>query len=157
MAITDAHFQLVTFQLGEELYGVDIMDVKEIVKIQDVRQVPNTPYYVEGFFHLRNEIIPIISLHKRFHIKKAVLEDENVDSGGFIILKIGNYKVGIVIDRIARVVSVAQADVQPPPQMITGIGTEYINGVIRQDNGYLILLDIHKLFNTTELHNLTNL
>ncbi len=157
MAITDAHFQLVTFQLGEELYGVDIMDVKEIVKIQDVRQVPNTPYYVEGFFHLRNEIIPIISLHKRFHIKKAVLEDENVDSGGFIILKIGKYKVGIVIDRIARVVSVAQDDVQPPPQMITGIGTEYINGVIRQDNGYLILLDIHKLFNTTELHNLTNL
>ncbi len=157
MAITDAHFQLVTFQLGEELYGVDIMDVKEIVKIQAVRQVPNTPYYVEGFFHLRNEIIPIISLHKRFHIKKAVLEDESDDAGGFIILKIGAHKVGIVIDRIARVVGVDKDDVQPPPQMITGIGTEYINGVIRQTNGYLILLDIHKLFNTTELQKLTNL
>ena len=75
--------------------------------------------------------------------------------GGFIILKIGKYKIGIVIDRIARVVMVRQEDVQPPPQMITGIGTEYINGVIRQDSGYLILLDIRRLFNPKELQKLT--
>ena len=156
MAMTDAQFQLVTFQLGEELYGVDIMDVKEIVKVQEVRQIPNAPYYVEGFFHLRNEIIPIISLHKRFHLKKANFDEDDEYLGGFIILKIGKYKIGIVIDRIARVVMVRQEDVQPPPQMITGIGTEYINGVIRQDSGYLILLDIRRLFNPKELQKLTS-
>ena len=155
MAMTDEHFQLVTFQLGEELYGVDIMDVKEIVKIQDVRQIPNSPYYVEGFFHLRNEFIPIISLHKRFHIQTASLD--NSDEGGFVILKIGKYKIGIIIDRIARVLGVSHDEVQPPQQMITGIGTEYINGVIRQESGYLILLDIRKLFNPAELQKLTSL
>ena len=62
--------QLVTFQLGEELYGVDIMDVKEIVKVCAVRPIPNAPYYVEGIFNLRSEIIPVINLHKRFQIKK---------------------------------------------------------------------------------------
>jgi len=63
--------QLVTFQLGEELYGVNIMDVKEIVRVQAIRGIPNAPMYVEGIFNLRSEIIPIISLHKRFHLKKT--------------------------------------------------------------------------------------
>ena len=63
----DTQFQLVTFHLGEELYGVNIMDVKEIVKVQSVRVIPNAPYYVEGIINLRGEIIPIIALHKRFN------------------------------------------------------------------------------------------
>ena len=73
MASDDIVYQLVTFQLGEELYGVDIMDVKEIVRIQPVRPIPNAPYYVEGIFNLRREIIPIINLHKRFRLKKMSL------------------------------------------------------------------------------------
>ena len=59
----ESQFQLVTFQLGEELYGVNIMDVKEIVRLQNVRVIPNAPYYVEGIINLRGEIIPIIDLH----------------------------------------------------------------------------------------------
>lgn len=157
MAAGDSQYQLVTFQLGEELYGVDIMDVKEIVRIQDVRPIPNAPYYVEGIFNLRSEIIPIINLHKRFHLKKAILEDGDEYLGGFIILNIEGNKLGIIIDRIARVVMVQQSEIQPPPQMISGIGAEYINGVVRQESGYLIVLDIRRLFNPKELQKLTSL
>lgn len=147
--------KLVTFQLGEELYGVEIMDVDQIVRVQEVRPIPNAPYYVEGIFNLRSEIIPIISLHKRFHIKKATSDENDQFLGGFIILKIQNNKIGIVIDRIARVVDVKKDDVQPPPQMIAGIGAEYIYGVTRKDSGYLIILDIHRLFNPKELQKIT--
>jgi len=157
MAAGDSQFQLVTFQLGEELYGVDIMDVKEIVRIQDIRPIPNAPYYVEGIFNLRSEIIPIINLHKRFHLKKAQLEEGDEYLGGFIILNIEGNKLGIIIDRIARVVMVQQDEIQPPPQMISGIGAEYINGVVRQESGYLIVLDIRRLFNPKELQKLANL
>lgn len=157
MAVGDSQFQLVTFQLGEELYGVDIMDVKEIVRIQDIRTIPNAPYYVEGIFNLRSEIIPIINLHKRFHLKKAVLEEGDEYLGGFIILNIEGNKLGIIIDRIARVVMVQHSDIQPPPQMISGIGAEYINGVVRQEAGYLIVLDIRRLFNPKELQKLASL
>ena len=143
--------QLVTFQLGEELYGVDIMDVKEIVKVCDVRQIPNAPYYVEGIFNLRSEIIPVMNLHKRFQIKKLEVGEDEEMEGGFIILNIDNNKIGIIIDKIARVVTVDMADVKAPPQMISGIGTEYIQGVIRQEEHYLIMLDIRKLFNPKEL------
>ncbi len=154
MAIGDSQFQLVTFQLSEELYGVDIMDVKEIVKIQNIRPIPNAPYYVEGIFNLRSEIIPIISLHKRFRLSAIQKTEEEDFEGGFIILNIEGNKIGIIIDRVARVVMVNSDEVKPPPQMLSGIGTEYIHGVIRQENGYLILLDIRRLFNPKELQKL---
>lgn len=153
MAVVDSQFQLVTFQLGEELYGVDIMDVKEIVKNQEVRPIPNAPYYVEGIFNLRSEIIPVISLHKRFRLNALEVAEGDEDyQSGFIILNIDNNKIGIIIDKIARVVMVNSEDVKPPPQMLNGIGTEYIHGVLRQEEGgYLIVLDIRKLFNPKEL------
>ena len=152
----DDLLKLVTFQLGEELYGVEIMDVDQIVRVQDVRPIPNAPYYVEGIFNLRSEIIPVISLHKRFHIKKASLDEGDEFLGGFIIIKVENNKIGIIIDRVARVVDVKKEEIQPPPQMIAGIGAEYINGVARRDPGYLIILDIHRLFNPKELQKLTS-
>lgn len=152
MAGEDSQFQLVTFQLGAEVYGVDIMDVKEIVKLQDVRPIPNAPYYVEGIINLRSEVIPIIDLHKRFRLSTVDETDYADFEGGFIILNIEGNKIGIIIDRVARVVPVGNEDIKEPPQMLTGIGTEYIRGVIRSDSGgYLIMLDIRKLFNPKEL------
>ena len=149
--------QLVTFQLGEELYGVNIMDVKEIVRVQSIRSIPNAPTYVEGIFNLRSEIIPIINLHKRFHLRKLVSSEEDELLSGFVILDIDGMKLGIIIDRVSRVVTIEKDDVQPPPQMVSGIGAEYILGVVRQEKGYLIILDIRDLFNAKELQKLLDI
>jgi purine-binding chemotaxis protein CheW len=149
--------QLVTFQLGEELYGVNIMDVKEIVRVQAIRAIPNAPTYVEGIFNLRSEIIPIINLHKRFHLKKAIASDDDDLLSGFVILDVDGLKLGIIIDRISRVVTIERDDIQQPPQMVSGIGAEYIQGVVRQEQGYLIILDIRILFNPKELKKLIEL
>lgn len=153
----DSQFQLVTFQLGDELYGVNIMDVKEIVKLQNVRVIPNAPYYVEGIINLRGEIIPIIALHKRFRIQAIEHKEGDDFEGGFIILNIDNNKIGIIIDRVARVVTVKREDVKNPPQMLSGIGSEYIEGVIKEDNGYLIVLNIRKLFDGKELQKIIDM
>jgi purine-binding chemotaxis protein CheW len=149
--------QLVTFQLGEELYGINIMDVKEIVRVQDIRAIPNAPIYVEGIFNLRSEIIPIINLHKRFHLKKLLNSEEDELLSGFIIIDIDGMKLGVIIDRVSRVVTIEKDDIQPPPQMLSGIGAEYIQGVVRQDQGYLIILDIRDLFNPKELQKIAEL
>jgi len=151
MAEQETQLQLVTFQISEELYGVDIMDVKEIVRVQDIRSIPNAPVYVEGLFNLRGEIIPIISLHKRFHLRRAQLGEDEELLSGFIIIDIDGMKLGVIIDKVERVVSIEAQDIQPPPQMLTGIGAEYIQGVINRETGYLILLDIRKLFSAKEL------
>jgi purine-binding chemotaxis protein CheW len=153
----DTQHQLVTFQLGEELYGIDIMDVKEIVRVQNVRPIPNAPTYVEGIFNLRKEIIPIINLHKRFHLKKSVMTEEDELLSGFVIIDIDGMKLGIIIDRVSRVVTIKQEEIQPPPQMLAGIGTEYIRGVVRQTEGYLIILEIRSLFNPKELQKISEL
>ncbi len=156
MSINNQQFQTVTFQLGNELYGVDILDVKEIVKAQEIRAIPHAPIYVEGIFNLRGEVIPIMSLHKRFNIEQFVYENEVEEelNRGFIILNIDGLKISIVIDRVSRVVTINAADVKPPPQMLTGIGSEYIHGIVEDKNGYLIILDIRKLFDTKELQRL---
>jgi Chemotaxis signal transduction protein len=151
MVEQDTQIQLVTFQISEELYGIDIMDVKEIVRVQEIRSLPNAPGYVEGLFNLRGEIIPIISLHKRFHLKKAQIGEDDELLSGFIIIDIDGMKLGVIIDKVERVVSIEAQNIQPPPQMLSGIGAEYIQGVVNRENGYLIILDIRKLFSAKEL------
>ena len=154
MADGEKQIQLVTFQLGDEHYGIDIMEVKEIVRIQEVRPIPNAPAYVEGIFNLRGEIIPIINLHKRFHLSRAVLSDEDRLLSGFVIIDLNGKQVGVVIDKVSRVVTINAKQIQPPPQMMTGIGSEYIQGVSNDKSGYLIILNIQRLFNPKELQQL---
>ena len=153
----EVQFQLVTFRLGEELYGVNIMDVKEIVRLQNVRVIPNAPYYVEGIIKLRSEIIPIIDLHKRFNIQSTAKPEDIEMEGGFIILDIEGSKIGIIIDKVERVVTIKEEDVKEPPQMLSGIGNEYIEGVVREDHGYLIMLNTRKLFNASELQKIIDI
>jgi len=154
MADNDQQLQLVTFQLGKEHYGIDIMDVREIYSQQDVRDIPNAPSYVEGIFNLRGDIIPVINLHKRFHIEKADLTEDEMLLSGFIIISINDMQLGVIIDKVQRVVTIEQKSIQPPPQMISGIGAEYIQGVVHEDSGYLIILDIRRLFDPKELQQL---
>lgn len=149
-----SQLQLVTFQLGGEQYGIDIMEVEGMVKVEEVRQIPHAPDYVEGIFNLRGEIIPVINLHRRFHLRRPELSEEDQLLSGFVIISIDSTHLAVVIDRVSRVVTVQRTDIQPPPQMISGIGAEYIQGVVQQDEGYLIILDIRKLFNLKELHEL---
>lgn len=149
--------QMVTFQLADELYGIDILDVKEIVRVQEVRAIPNAPAYVEGIFNLRREIIPVINLHKRFALKKIPPSQEDVMLSGFIIIDVDGMKIGVIIDKVSRVVTIDSQEIQPPPQMLTGIGAEYIQGVVRQGETYLIILDIRSLFNSRELQKIAEL
>jgi len=149
--------QLVTFQLGQEHYGVDIMDVEGIVKVEDVRSIPNAPVYVEGIFNLRGEIIPVINLHKRFHLKRARLSEEEELLSGFVIISIDGVHLAVIIDKVSRVVTIDGTEIQAPPQMIAGIGAEYIQGVVHREEGYLVILDIRRLFNLKELEQLGNM
>ena len=149
--------KIVSFQLGKEIYAIDIMDVKEIVKIQEVREIPNAPPYVEGILNLRGVVTPIINLHKRFCFEKVELSEEDELLSGFIILEINDMILGIIIDKILRVISIEDMDILPPPKMIAGIGVEYIQGVIKEDDHYIIILNISKLFNPKELQQLSEI
>ena len=150
----NSKLQLVTFQLGEELYGIDIMEVEGIVRENNIRAIPNAPSYVEGIFNLRGTIIPVINLHKRFHLTRAGLSEEDKLLSGLIVININDMLIGVVIDKVSRVITIDTDKIQQPPQMLSGIGAEYIRGVTHEDEGYLIILDIHRLFDPKELQQL---
>jgi purine-binding chemotaxis protein CheW len=149
--------QAVTFQLGQEMYGIDIMDVKRIVGMKEVREIPNAPPYVEGILNLRGVVTPIINLHKRFLFKKVEMSEDEALLSGFIIIEINRMILGIMIDKILRVVTIDPAQIQPPPKMISGIGVEYIQGVVNDEGNYIIILNIQKLFNPKELQQLSTI
>ncbi|MBT3273199.1 MAG: chemotaxis protein CheW [Spirochaetales bacterium] len=149
--------QLVTFELGEELYGINIMDVNEIVQLQEVRAIPSAPLYVEGIINLRGAITPIISLHRRFNIQRAGSSQEASLLSGFLILDVQGMQLGVLIDKVSRVVTIDMAEIREPPQILSGIGKEYIEGVTSDTSGYLIILDINRLFDPRELQQLGQL
>ena len=148
------NLQLVTFELGGETYGIDIMQVEGIVQVQQIRPIPYAPEYVEGIFNLRGEIIPVINLHRRFRLKQMNLSEEDKLLSGMVILAIDDMHLAVMIDKVSRVVRVNRDDIQPPPQMISGIGAEYIQGVVNNEDNYLIILDARRLFNMRELEQL---
>jgi purine-binding chemotaxis protein CheW len=150
-------FQVVTFQLGQEMYGIDIMDVKRIVGLREVREIPNAPPYVEGILNLRGVVTPIINLHKRFMFEQIELGDDEALLSGFVIIEINKMVLGIMIDKILRVITIDPVHIQPPPKMIAGIGVEYIQGVVNEEGTYVIILDIQKLFNPRELQQLSTI
>ena len=151
MADSNTSLQIVTFQLGAEKYGIDIMEVKEIVDYEEIRSIPNAPVYVEGIYNLRGDIIPIISLHRRFHLKRP----DDIDEDSLLIITIGGMELGIIIDRVLRVIPIEAEEIQPPPQMLSGIGAEYIQGVVNKEDGYLIILDSLRLFDPEELRQIS--
>jgi len=150
----DDFMQLVTFNLGKEEYGIDIMKVEGIVREEEIRSIPNAPLFVEGVFNLRGEIIPVISLHKRFFIDEAKKDEADDLLRGFIIIRVNNMKLAVKIDKVSKVTNIDKKKVQQPPQMNRGIGSEYIQGVTSLDDQYIIILDIERLFALKELKQL---
>jgi purine-binding chemotaxis protein CheW len=128
------------------------MDVKEIVSIREIRPIPNAPSFIAGILNLRNMIFPIIDLHKRFQIEKSSLGEDEELLSGFVIININAMQIGIIIDKVCRVVDIDSAAIQPPPKVLSGIGAEYIQGVFNNEGEYLIILNIARLFNPVELH-----
>jgi purine-binding chemotaxis protein CheW len=144
---------LVSFKIASELYGIDIMDVKEIINLSEITPIPNSPDFVDGVINLRGTIIPIVDLGKRFNFKKRNFTDDEELLRGIIIINVNNLLIGIIIDQVNRVLNIFTEQIQQPPQMISGIGADYINGVVKLDekDNLLIILNIKKLFSKKEL------
>ncbi len=146
---------LVTFKICNELYGIDIMEVSEIIRVLDITPIPNAPSFVEGVVNLRGEIIPVVDLVKRFKFKEREFTEEEELLRGIIVVGVEDMTIGVIIGAVNRVLSVPADKLQPPPHMVSGVGAEYIRGVVRLDEALLVVLNINKLFSKQELMQLS--
>ena len=132
--------QLVSFDLGNEEYAVDILKVQEINRMVDITTIPNAPFYVEGVINLRGKVIPVINLRKKFGF-----DLKEMDSHSRIIVVDVGKTVGLIVDSVSEVLRLSSETVEPPPPMTGNGSSEYILGIGKLQDRLLILLDIDSL------------
>ncbi len=148
---SDELLQLVSFNIGEEEFGVDILKVQEINRMVDVTRVPNTPEYVDGVINLRGKVIPIIDLRRRFGMERKE-KDKNTR---IIVVELNSKVLGFVVDAVSEVLRINKSLSEPPPPIIAGIESDYITAIAKLENRLLILLDLERVL-TAEEHETTN-
>lgn len=142
--------QLVTFSIGEEEFGVDILKVQEIIRTMEITKVPRAPDFVEGVINLRGKVIPIIDLRKRFGLPTR----DHDKHTRIIVIEINNMIVGFVVDSVSEVLRIPASTVEPPPPVVSGLESEYISGVGKLEDRLLILLDLNRLLSKEERNEL---
>ncbi len=146
--------QLVSFSLDDEEFGVEVLKVREIIRVPCVTRVPNTPPYVEGVINLRGKVIPIMSIRKRFGIRAA----ENDKRTRIIVMDVDDELMGFIVDSVSEVIRVSEKEIQPPPTAVTsGIDHECMSGVINQAERLLVLLELEKISSQDEKNFFTNM
>ncbi len=139
--------QLVSFEVGDEEFAVPILSVQEINRMMQITPVPQSPPFVEGVINLRGKIIPVIDLRKRF----GMSELENSDDVRIIVVEVANRVLGFTVDRVNEVLRINSSIVEPPPSMVCGLDTDYVQGVGKLEDRLLILLHLEKLFTADEM------
>ncbi len=139
------HAQYVSFMLGAEEYGADIMRVQEIKGWDSVTRVPSTAEYVLGVVNLRGAIVPVIDLRVRFGLDRAPFDATTVIMVMRIATGRGERIVGMVVDAVTEVYDIALGSIQPPPELLGAVDNTFIKGIADLNGKMVILLDIEKL------------
>lgn len=151
---TEDVIQMVGFVVAGELFGVDILMVQEIIKDINITAIPDSPDFIKGVINLRGNIIPVINLAKR--LKLADIHGSRREDGWIIVLNVGDRVTGFVVERVTRVIKVQADQIKPPPELVvSGLESDYIRGVCRQDQQLLAILDFNRILLVDEFKKLS--
>ncbi|MGB9793157.1 MAG: chemotaxis protein CheW [Thermacetogeniaceae bacterium] len=137
--------QLVVFELAGELYGVDIFDVREIIRDTPVTRIPKTPEFVEGVVNLRGKLIPVIDLRKRFGFAEA----ERTRETRIIIVDISGIEAGLIVDCVKEVATVDESSIEPAPD-ITKVNAAFVEGLAKRDGELIIIIKLSSVLEAEE-------
>jgi purine-binding chemotaxis protein CheW len=140
--------QLVGFAVGKEEYGVDIMSVREIIRMVEITRIPDTPEYVEGVINLRGVVIPVIDFRKRFGTVDT--GDNREDDRRIVVVDIKGKRVGLIVDRVTQVVKLDGERISPPPEVVKDQGQDYIGGIGQLGAKMVIILNVEELLGREE-------
>lgn len=143
--------QYLTFTLAEEQYAVDVYDVKEVLEFTTVTRVPRTLEFMRGVINLRGSVVPVIDLRSKFGMEPT---EKTIDTSVVVLeVEIGGDKitVGALADSVQEVITLDDEAIEPPPRIGTRINTDFIRGIGKQDDRFIIVLDINRVFAEDEL------
>jgi len=139
--------QVVVFGLLNEEYGLEITDVQEIVRFQEITKIPDAPVFIKGILNLRGKVIPIIDLKRRFYQMDSTV----TESTRILVVKVGDKTIGIIADEVSEVLRVPEEAIEPTPSLLDEFNQSGIVGVGKLENRLLILLNLEKTLSTEEL------
>lgn len=150
----DQYRQYLTFLVGKDNFGINILDVKEIIEIGNITRIPKTPDYIRGVINLRGNVVPVIDLSARLDRQRSeitklsciVLVEVEVHGEAQII--------GALVDQVNEIIDIPEAHIQPAPDFGTDIRTDFIQAMGRVDDNFIILLAIDRILSVEELSQL---
>ena len=145
--ISDIEGKFLTFVLGEEIYGIEILKAREIIGLMDITTVPQTPDYMKGVINLRGKVIPVIDLRKKFSMQEGVHTQETC----VIVVEVNSSSIGLIVDSVSEVSDITGEEIENAPSYGQGIDTSFIMGLGKVKDKIIILLDIDAVLSTEEL------
>jgi purine-binding chemotaxis protein CheW len=145
-AALDSLIQVIRFRLGEEDFAMDILQVEEIIRMMEITKVPKSPDFVEGVINLRDRVIPVVDLRKRFDIPRKDADSQT----RIIVLKTRPKRVGIIVDSVSEVLRLPTETVEESPSLVGNIDARCISGVAKIGQSLLMVLDAELILSSTE-------
>jgi len=149
----DPVLQWVTFQLGEETYGVNVMQVQEVLRVTEIAPVPGAPGYVLGIINLRGNVVTVLDTRKRFGMSPRELDD----ASRILIIESADNVVGLMVDSVSEVVYLRASEMEAAPNVGNEESSRFIQGVCNRDEELLILVDLNKLLTEDELRDIRSM
>ncbi len=137
----DNQQQWATFQLAEELYGINVMQVKEVLRLTEIAPVPGAQHYILGIINLRGNVITVIDTRTLFGLSRS----KATDNSRIIVIELSDQVVGMLVDSVAEVIYLKQSDIERAPNVGTDESTRYIQGVSYHNEELIILLDLNRM------------
>lgn len=145
-ALDDPILQWVTFSLAGEKYGVNVMQVQEVLRYTEIASVPGAPFYVLGIINLRGKVVAVIDARRRFGLS----DGEETDQRRIIVIEAETHVIGILVDSVAEVVYLRKSEIEVAPNMGNSENTRFVQGVCHKNNELLILIELEKLLTEDE-------
>ncbi len=142
--------QFLTFTLGEEEYGIDILKVQEIKGYSAITRIPRAPSYLKGVMNLRGTIVPIVDLRIKFGLEPAAYDQFTV----IIVVVVQGRAMGLIVDTVSDVLNIPASDIQPAPEFSGSVDTSFISGMGKAGDKLIILLDVYKVLAADEFQTL---
>jgi purine-binding chemotaxis protein CheW len=143
--------QMISFSVGSERFGVEILVVQEIIMMSNITEIPNSPEFVEGVINLRGNIIPVLDLRKRLRLRGYKSTEAHKPGTRILVVEIEGNVTGFIVDSVAKVLTIPASKIAPPPDIIVaGVQSLYISGVVHLEEGILIILDFRRILSMEE-------
>ena len=145
-------YQYMTFNIGDEIYGVSVLKVHEIIGMTKITHVPNSMQFMKGVINLRGKVVPVVDMRLKFNMDEREYDDQTV----ILIVELKERLIGMIVDTVSEVVDMVEQSIQDTPHFSSQIETDYIQGIGNKDDNLIILLDVDKILTINELKKIEN-